>query len=190
MTLNRQDGLAVHVRESAETFLRTHCPQLRNSLPEAPFAVAPEAGALAGYLLAWTAPLAFCSGLVSLAVSSPFDVAVPRWLILVCGVGCALLALLARPWQQSPPPGALGVRHGRKSTDQATLMTLWVLTGDPRGQKLTLRDLTCCVLGRARTCQLRLPGYPTVSRQRRQPPGRWASSCLPTRPRQLTGEDH
>jgi hypothetical protein len=73
-------------------------------LPEAPCDVAPEAGELAGYLLAGTAPLAFCSGLVGLAVSPAFEVALPRWLILASGVGCALLAvmapLLSRPRQQ------------------------------------------------------------------------------------------
>jgi hypothetical protein len=117
MTLNRQDGLAVQVRASAETFLRTHCPQLRNSLPEAPFAVAPEAGELAGYLLAGTAALAFCCELLGLAVSSPFDVAVPRWLILAYGVGCALLAVLApllsRPAQQLKPSAEQGHGDGK-----------------------------------------------------------------------------
>jgi hypothetical protein len=55
----------------------------------------PGRGGLSGYLLAWTAALWFCSGLVGLAVAPSLGVAVPRWLILVNGVGCALLALLA-----------------------------------------------------------------------------------------------
>jgi hypothetical protein len=81
-------------------------------LPEESFSVAPDAGELAGYLLAWTTLLAFCSGLVGLAVSSQFEVSVPRWLILAYGVGCALLAVLAlvlsRPWQQHQPSAGQG----------------------------------------------------------------------------------
>jgi hypothetical protein len=45
-------------------------------------------------------------GLVGLAVSPWLGVAVPRWLILVCGAGCALLALLARLPSADDPPGA------------------------------------------------------------------------------------
>jgi hypothetical protein len=135
MTLNRQDGLeTVHVgvanrgRDSALTFLRTDCSQSRTSRQE-DLTLPTEWGQPAGYLLAGTAALAFCCGLLGLAVSSPFDVAVPRWLILAYGVGCALLAalapLLSRPGQDScdgkdvnvdrwtatwrdagPPPGA------------------------------------------------------------------------------------
>jgi hypothetical protein len=86
-------------RERAATLQRTRCPQPRAS--------APESGGLIGYLLGWTVPLAFCSGLIGLGVSSPFEVAVPRWLILAHGAGCVLVALLAllltRPWQQVRP---------------------------------------------------------------------------------------
>jgi hypothetical protein len=114
MTLNRQAGLdALHGgdggyrgRESAGTFLQTYCPQPRTSSPEGPLLVAPAAGGLAGYLLGWTGPLVFCSGLVALAGSPLFEVAVPRWFILAEGAGCALLGLLAllltRTWQQRP----------------------------------------------------------------------------------------
>ena len=74
-----------------------------------PLVVDPELGGLGGYLLAWAAPLAFCSGLCGLAVSSVFEAAVPRWFILGYGSGCALLALLApllsRSWQQLQTAG-------------------------------------------------------------------------------------
>jgi hypothetical protein len=75
---------------------------------------------------------AFCAGLLALAVLPPLGVAVPRWLILAYGAGCALLALLAvrlsGPWQQRqpalqphrrqrhvgrPPGRALGAVEGR-----------------------------------------------------------------------------
>jgi hypothetical protein len=69
-----------------------------------PLCVKPEWLGLGGYLLGWTAALSFCSGLCGLAVSSAFEVAVPRWFILAYGAACALLALLptisSRSWQQ------------------------------------------------------------------------------------------
>jgi hypothetical protein len=108
MTLNRYDNLAVHVgvashgRYSAGTFPRTDCSQPRTSRQEG-LTLPTEWDRLAGYL-ACTVPVAFCSGLVGLAVSPLFEVAVPRWLILAYGGGCTLVALLAplltRPWQQ------------------------------------------------------------------------------------------
>ena len=111
MTLNRQDGLdAVHVgvanrgREIAGAFLpgRPRVGAVR--WQEGPSSGPPELGGLV--LLAWTATLSFCGGLFGLAVSSAFEVAVPRWFILAHGVGCTLQALLAlllsRPWQQRP----------------------------------------------------------------------------------------
>ena len=55
----------------------------------------PERGWRSGYLFAWTSALSFGSGLCALAVAPAFDVTVPRWFILVYGVACALLALLA-----------------------------------------------------------------------------------------------
>jgi hypothetical protein len=110
MTLECQHGIAVQGgvakrgRESTGTFLPTHCPQPRTFLQD-DLSLPPEWGALAGAVLACAVPLAFCSGLIGLAVSSRFEV--PRWLILVYGVGCVLLALLAlslsRPWQQVRP---------------------------------------------------------------------------------------
>jgi hypothetical protein len=113
MNLNRQHGLdAVNVgvanrgRDSAETSPRTYCPQPRTSRQE-DLTLPTEWSRPAGYLLAGTVPLVFCSGLVGLAVSSSFEVAVPRWLILAYGLGCALLAVLAlllsRPAQQLRP---------------------------------------------------------------------------------------
>jgi hypothetical protein len=95
MTLECQNDLAYGGRVSAGAFRRKASRQLRACLPEAPLAVAPKGGGPAGYLLAWTAALAFCAGLVGLAVSSPFEVAVPRWLILAHGAACVLTALLA-----------------------------------------------------------------------------------------------
>jgi hypothetical protein len=62
----------------------------------------------AGYLLASMVPLVFCSGLLGLAVSPAFEVAVPRGLILAWGAGCAVVALVAPllsgPGQQRPAP--------------------------------------------------------------------------------------
>jgi pSer/pThr/pTyr-binding forkhead associated (FHA) protein len=46
-----------------------------------------------------------------------------------------------------------------------TTLTLRALTGDLRGQEFTFRGPAYCMLGRSRTCQLRLPGDATVSRQ-------------------------
>ena len=110
MTLNHQDGFhAGHVgvayrrHEIVEAFLpgRPRVEGVR--WQEGPSSGPPELGRLGSYLLAWTAALSFCGGLFGLAVSSAFEVAVPRWFILAYGVGCALLALLlSRPWQQRP----------------------------------------------------------------------------------------
>src|SRR3954462_3938154 len=47
----------------------------------------------------------------------------------------------------------------------ATMLTLRALTGDLRGQEFAFRGPAYCVLGRSRSCQLRLPGDATVSRQ-------------------------
>ena len=109
MTLNRHNNLAVHVvvansgRYGAGTYRRTDCSRPRTSRRE-DLTPPTESGRLAGYLLAWTVPVAFCSGLVGLAVSPLFEVAVPGWLILAHGIDCVLVALLAlllaRPWQQ------------------------------------------------------------------------------------------
>ena len=108
MTLKCQDHFAVHVgvairgRDSAGNYLRTDCSGPRTSRQE-DLSLPTEWGRLTGYLLACTVPMAFCSGLVGLAVSPLFEVAVPRWLILAHGIDCILLALLAvlltRPWQ-------------------------------------------------------------------------------------------
>ena len=47
----------------------------------------------------------------------------------------------------------------------ATMMTLRALTGDLRGQEFTIRGPARWVVGRSRSCRLRLPGDATVSRQ-------------------------
>jgi hypothetical protein len=109
MTLNRHDNPTVHVgvanrgRESAGAFLRTDGSQPRTSRQEG-LTLPTECGRLAGYLLAWAVPVAFCSGLVGLAVSPLLEVAVPPRLILAHGIDCSLVALpallLARPWRQ------------------------------------------------------------------------------------------
>jgi hypothetical protein len=70
-------------------------PERSPSSPEETLPPRPERDGLALYLLAWTVPLGFCAGLFALAVSSAFEVVVPRWLILAHGVGCVLVALVA-----------------------------------------------------------------------------------------------
>jgi pSer/pThr/pTyr-binding forkhead associated (FHA) protein len=46
-----------------------------------------------------------------------------------------------------------------------TLMILKATAGDLRGQEFAINGPANCVLGRSRSCGLRLPGDPTVSRQ-------------------------
>jgi hypothetical protein len=100
MILNRQYGLAADISPAnrvgkvAGPVLRTHRPQPRTCWQEGLLSP-PGWGDLAGYLLAWAAALAFCSGLFGLAMSPRFGAVVPRWLILAYGMACALLALLA-----------------------------------------------------------------------------------------------
>jgi hypothetical protein len=60
-----------------------------------PIVLRPDRGDLAGLLLACLVGLAFCSGLIALAVLPSQGVAVPRWVILAYGFGCVLLALAA-----------------------------------------------------------------------------------------------
>jgi formyltetrahydrofolate deformylase len=83
---------------------------------ERPFSLPPGRGGLGGYLLAWTVPLSFCSGLLGLAVLARFAGGVPRWFVLAYGAGCAAVALLAlllsRPWQQPRGPARQGARQG------------------------------------------------------------------------------
>jgi pSer/pThr/pTyr-binding forkhead associated (FHA) protein len=50
-------------------------------------------------------------------------------------------------------------------TTMNTMLTLRALTGDLRGQEFQFSGPASCVLGRSRSCQLRLPGDATVSRQ-------------------------
>jgi pSer/pThr/pTyr-binding forkhead associated (FHA) protein len=45
------------------------------------------------------------------------------------------------------------------------ILTLRALTGDLRGQEFSFHGPAHCVLGRSRSCQLRLPGDASVSRQ-------------------------
>ena len=47
----------------------------------------------------------------------------------------------------------------------ATMLILKAMTGELRGQEFALSGPTHCVLGRSRSCTLRLPGDATVSRQ-------------------------
>jgi pSer/pThr/pTyr-binding forkhead associated (FHA) protein len=47
----------------------------------------------------------------------------------------------------------------------AAMLVLRALTGDLRGQEFAINGPAHCVLGRSRTCTLRLPGDATVSRQ-------------------------
>jgi hypothetical protein len=100
MTIGCQVDIAAHVggadrgQASAGAILRTRRPQPETSWEES-LSLPPEPGGLAGALLACTAPLAFCSGLIGLAMSSLLEAPAPRWLILAYGGGCVLLALLA-----------------------------------------------------------------------------------------------
>jgi formyltetrahydrofolate deformylase len=96
----RPDGMS----GNAVACLPLLCPKRPPPRLEAPFSLPPVRGGLGSYLLAWTVPLSFCSGLLGLAVSAQFAVAVPRWFILAYGAGCAVVSLLAlllcRPWQR------------------------------------------------------------------------------------------
>ena len=88
--------------------------ELRWALPSAHFThdlltarllrAEPQRSAFGGILFAWMAPLSFCAGLCSLAVSSAFEVVVPRWFLLAYGSSSVVLALLApvlsRSWQR------------------------------------------------------------------------------------------
>lgn len=47
----------------------------------------------------------------------------------------------------------------------ATMLILKAMTGELRGQEFALAGTKHCVLGRSRSCTLRLPGDATVSRQ-------------------------
>src|SRR5262249_26931363 len=52
--------------------LQLRCPERPPPRLKAPFSLPPGRGGLGSYLLAWTVPLSFCSGLLGLAVLSPF----------------------------------------------------------------------------------------------------------------------
>jgi hypothetical protein len=71
---------------------------------------------LGGYVFALTGAAAFCSGLCALAVTSVFEVAVPRWFILAYGVSCVLLLLLAPVLS----PAASAVPGARPCSTSAT----------------------------------------------------------------------
>jgi hypothetical protein len=121
-----------------------------------------ERDSLAGYLLAWTVLIVFCSGLVGLAVSPLFDAEVPRWLILAHGIDCFLLALLAllltRPWRQ--PCHGKGAATNRDRS--ATWNVLPPLRADASVEKSAPRArfraviAILCVEHRARDTYIRL----------------------------------
>jgi hypothetical protein len=67
------------------------CPETRSFWPDGPSSGPPR---LVGYWLVWASALSYCVGLFSLAVLPAQGVAVPRWLILAYGIGCALVAVL------------------------------------------------------------------------------------------------
>src|SRR3954463_16016124 len=56
-------------------------------------------------------------------------------------------------------------RRGARNHDMATMMILRALTGDLRGQEFAFTGPAHAILGRSRSCTLRLPGDTTVSRQ-------------------------
>jgi hypothetical protein len=99
-----QPGLPGSVSATAEARIQTRCPERPSPRLESAFSLPTSRGGLGSYLLAWTVPLSFCSGVFALAVLSRYGVAVPRWFALAYGAGCVVLALLAlllsRQWQQ------------------------------------------------------------------------------------------
>jgi hypothetical protein len=109
-----QVGLLGSVPEVVGACLPTRCLERPSPRLERPFSLPPGRGGLGSYLLAWTVPLSFGSGLLGLAVLAPFGVAVPRWFILAYGAGCTGVALLAlllcRPWQRHLDPARGGAR--------------------------------------------------------------------------------
>jgi hypothetical protein len=123
------------------TLLQTRGPGRAASSPERPLSFRLERSGLAGYLLAWAAALAYCSGLVGLAVSPAFEVGVPRWFILACGGGCALAALVApllnRPWPHPEPPA--GWRAAVAVQPPAPVPALPRVWGAAVGQEMILR---------------------------------------------------
>jgi hypothetical protein len=102
------------------TCLRRRFPERRPSSLQEALTPRPEWRGLALYLLAWTVPLGFCSGLFGLAVSSAFEVVVPRWLILAYGGGCVLgtlvTPLLSLPWQHRQTAGCRSTGSHRTRT--------------------------------------------------------------------------
>jgi hypothetical protein len=76
--------------------------------------------------MALTVGPAFCSGLIALAVLPSHGVAVPRWLILVCGFGCVLLALAAAVVSRSAnaPRPSWQQRHAPRTSDQESVHVL------------------------------------------------------------------
>jgi hypothetical protein len=107
------------------SYLQKRFPERRTSSAEEARTPRPEWGGLALYLLTWTVPLGFCAGLFGLAVSSAFEVVVPRWLILGHGVACVLVALVAPllswPWQYRQNAGQQD--HGSPMDED--LAALW-----------------------------------------------------------------
>jgi hypothetical protein len=102
LTLNGQDcpdavhlGLGDSVPKIARDFLPTRRPEARALRQEGSSSGPHRQSGLGGYLLTWASALFYCGGLFCLAVLPPCGLAVPRWLILAYGVGCALLAVRA-----------------------------------------------------------------------------------------------
>jgi hypothetical protein len=85
--------------------------------------------------------LAYCSGLVGLAVSPAFEVGVPRWFILAYGGSCALAALVApllnRPWPHLEPPA--GRRAAAAIPAPVPVAALPHIRGTAAGQEMILR---------------------------------------------------
>jgi hypothetical protein len=105
MTLNCQGGLMVpaHVTNGGRPVTRLLPP--RCCLRTGPsWQEGPAWARLVGFVLACLVLPAFCLGLIALAVLPSLEIAVPRWLILVYGAGCVLLAVLAvllrGPWHE------------------------------------------------------------------------------------------
>lgn len=71
------------------------------------------------------------------------------------------LTTLVSPLRESETPQ----EHEKRDETMASLLILKALTGEQRGQEFAFALPTHCILGRSRSCMMRLAGDATVSRQ-------------------------
>src|SRR5262249_11686152 len=105
-------------RSLGMALLQSRGPVPTASSQEAPRALPPERGGVACFLLGLTVAPAFCSGLFALSLLPSLGVAVPRWLMLACGFGCALMALVAPHLSRCGRPRASGQQEHGSPTDE------------------------------------------------------------------------